>query len=218
MLRAIRYVAILGASVLCVGASANAQVPSATPASPPQPPPAASPASASAPISQLGASPRLLEPNRVTAGTASAASPLIGGDGSGGYVVLLVARGTAPNVSPDPSRTMFSVPLYNLATGEQVGISHHNFTNVAPGFAEDLDTYELAGGTIFRDAVVSAAPDAQLPGFFLTSVHAPQEIRSLTGTGVFAGHVLGFRLDGFADLGKLPREMTLNEIYVVTVH
>jgi hypothetical protein len=220
MRRTVWYVAIVAMSLFALGGAASAQGPLAAPAGAvPAVHVGASVAAGGDPAVARGMG-GMLNPDGlpgIKLGTAIGSSPLIGGDGKGGFVLLLVGRGRGPNVSADPSRTMFSVPLYNLSTGEQVGMSHHNFTDIAPFKAQDLDTYELPQGTITRDAVVSFAPDSQDPGWVMDSVHKADEVRTLTGTGIFAGRHLDFRLEGLADLSKLPTEVGLNELYVITV-
>jgi hypothetical protein len=123
---------------------------------------------------------------------------------------------TGRNVTTDPTRTIFTVPLYLLATGEQLGISTHNLsclTLAVGGYCDDIDTYYLPQGTIRSEAKVSVPPDPQRPGFFLTATH-PSD-RRLEGTGIFAGRTGSVRVTGLADQTKFPSEVTLDEIYVI---
>lgn len=155
----------------------------------------------------------VLDVARLAAGGASAMA-VDPGPPPGATVIVVAARGQAPNTSTEPGRTQFEVPLYDVVTGEQVGRSTHDF--VCDGFfsCEDTDTYYLPGGSIVSNARVSFNADGQRPGVVMTGAF-PEE-RPLEGTGVFAGKTGSVRVNGWGDLSKMPAEMILDEIYVIT--
>lgn len=123
-------------------------------------------------------------------------------------------RGTGRNVSTDPMRTKIEIPLYSVMTGEQVGMSTHNFACTPAGYCDDIDNYYLPEGTITTRAKVSYGPDSQQPGTFLVATH-PKE-HKLDGTGAFAGRTGSIRVTGLADVSRMPAEVTLDEIYIIT--
>lgn len=134
----------------------------------------------------------------------------------GAKVLVLASRGRGPNVSQEPGRVQFEVPLYDLVTGEQVGNSKHNF--ICDGFmsCEDIDTYILPEGTLTKKARVSFNVDGERPGWVL--VGAAPDVAPLDGTGIFGGKEGSVRVAGWANTSELPDYMSLNEIYVITVH
>jgi hypothetical protein len=166
MLRSVGFVGMLVVTTLFGGASAHARVPGI-----PATGTAVSPGSGAPPVAPPGSA-TMQTGGRLAAAPGSGihgATPLVGGDGSGGSVILVNARGTGRNTSTDPQRTRFEVPLYSLTTGEQVGRSTHNFTCVTgPGYCDDIDTYHLSEGTIVSEARVSFGPDVQVPGTVFT--------------------------------------------------
>jgi hypothetical protein len=133
----------------------------------------------------------------------------------GSKVLILNGRGTGKNVSYEPGRTKFEVPLYDVATGEAVGRSTHNFICNGPGYCDDIDHYYIGDSHFTARANVSAQPDSQRQGFFLVGTH-PVERPFEEGTGIFVGKTGTVRVSGFADTSKMPAEMSLDEIYVIT--
>ena len=134
----------------------------------------------------------------------------------GSKVIIVNGRGTGKvDGSSEPGRTKFEVPLYDVATGEEVGRSTHNFICNGPGYCEDIDTYYIGDSSLRTKALVSAQPDTQRgPGHFVVGTHPA--LAPLDGTGIFAGKTGTVRVSGFADGSKMPQEFTLDEIYVIT--
>src|SRR5688572_22757577 len=85
----------------------------------------------------------------------------------GSKVYIWVTHGRGENTSTEPGRTQFQTPLYDAATGEEVGLSKHNF--ICDGFlsCEDIDTYILPEGTLTKKAQVSFNQDGERPGWVL---------------------------------------------------
>ena len=129
-------------------------------------------------------------------------------------VIIFAGRGTGRNVSTDPTRTRFEVPLFDVSTGEQIGRSTHNFSCNGALTCEDTDTYHLPQGTVVKTSDVSIAPHTQRPGTVTTATHPVAH--QLGGTGEFADRTGMIRLHGFADISQFPRAITLDEIYILS--
>ena len=159
----------------------------------------------------------ILDVARLTAPSPVAAPENIDpGPPPGAEVIVLATRGRGQNTSKEAGRTQFETPLYDLVTGEERGLSKHNF--ICDGFlsCEDIDTYILPEGTLTRKARVSFNQDGERPGWVL--VGAAPDVAPLEGTGIFAGKEGSVRVAGWANTSELPNYMTLNEIYIITIH
>ena len=51
-----------------------------------------------------------------------------------------------------------------------------------------------------------------------TGRSAAPDVAPLEGTGIFAGKEGSVRVAGWANTSELPNYMTLNEIYIITIH
>jgi hypothetical protein len=134
----------------------------------------------------------------------------------GAKVYIWVTHGRGQNTSKETGRTQFETPLYDAVSGDEVGMSKHNF--VCDGFlsCEDIDTYILPEGTLTKKARVSFNQDGERPGWVL--VGAAPDVGPLEGTGAFEGKTGSVRVGGWANTSELPDAMTLNEFYIVTIH
>lgn len=132
----------------------------------------------------------------------------------GATVLIFAARGTGQNISDDPSRTQFEVPLYDVTTGAEIGRSTHDFICNGALTCEDNDTYFLPEGTLRVTSDVGIGPDTQRPGAVIAGAHPVEH--QLDGTGDFEGRTGMVRIHGFDDVSTFPFAITLDEIYIVT--
>ena len=132
-----------------------------------------------------------------------------------GYTVrVLNSRGISKN-NPAPGRNGgIDIPLFDVMTGKQVGIAHHNFLCMPPAYCNDIDTYKLPEGSLTVMGTPSVMPDPQQPDGWML-VHTPPVTHKLEGTGIFAGKNGWVRTTGTANVKNFPAEVELNEVHII---
>lgn len=130
-------------------------------------------------------------------------------------------RGTAPNVSDDPTRMVFEFDLFSVTTGEKIGTATDDVackTNDLPGcpLFDAITTFHLPDGDIVNRATVSVMPDPARPGWVLNgSFPEGDTIIAGSGTGDYADRTGRARLSGANMVLGFPFELTGDDIFVI---
>jgi hypothetical protein len=123
-------------------------------------------------------------------------------------LIAVASRGSAPNVSTEPGRTTFTLPLFELATGEEIGTLTDDARCVSatppPCLVQDVTTtFRLPDGEIVNQMTVTLSPDPQEVGALLTGAR-PAGDTITSGTGAYAGRTGKADLSGRIDIKNFP--------------
>ncbi|MDQ3946277.1 MAG: hypothetical protein M3357_14210, partial [Actinomycetota bacterium] len=103
----------------------------------------------------------------------------------GTEVIAMHVAGTAASEPTEPGRVAYTVGVFNITTGEQLGTLHDEIacSSTAPPPCLVFDvvtTLRLRGGEIVNHAQWSGVPDPQRPGFLL--VGSRPQAKTANGT------------------------------------
>lgn len=123
-------------------------------------------------------------------------------------LIAVASRGSAPNDSTEPGRTTFTLPLFDLATGEEIGTltddAHCVSPTPPPCLVQDVTTtFRLPDGEIVNHTTVSLSPDPQHAGALLTGAR-PEGNTIVSGTGAYAGRTGKIDLSGRIEITNFP--------------
>ena len=135
-------------------------------------------------------------------------------------MIALHVSGMADGEPTEPGRVAYTVNVYNITTGEQLGTLHDTITcssTPPPCLVFDVvTTLRLRGGEIMNHAQWSAAPDPQRPGFLLVGSRPPD--KTATGTeGDYASRAAYWAGSGTVDMRNFPAQLGYDIFSVVTV-
>lgn len=134
---------------------------------------------------------------------------------SGPMILAVNSKGTAQNESTDPMRTKFTFPMYDLATGEELGTITDDIGNTpTPGVVDVITTYRFDDGEIVNHMLVSIAQDSQKPGWIVVG-NRPEENSIVEATGAYAGRTGKVRLSGVDDITKFPNEVYQDDFWII---
>ncbi len=136
-------------------------------------------------------------------------------DGSKYDQMAVNSRGkTVPENTKD-NRTILTFPMYNLATGEEIGKIIDDVQPNGPGTFDVFTTFIWPDGELTSHATVSAAQDPQKPGWIIVGKRAEGEKTITRATGVFAGRTGQVDISGTNDLTKFPAELYQDDFWVI---
>jgi hypothetical protein len=151
----------------------------------------------------------LLSP--VSATTSSAASEPVD-------MIAVNSKGTAQNASKDPNRTVYTFPMYSLATGAEIGtITDDVGLTTTPGVVDVITTYRFKDGEIVNHMPVSLSQDSQKAGWVVVG-NRPLGNTLVKTTGAYAGRTGKVRLSGVDDLNKFPGEIYQDDFWVIELN
>ncbi len=133
--------------------------------------------------------------------------------------IALNSRGTAHDESADPVRFVYTLPLYSLVTGRQIGTAVDEATCVSStpppcAVVDDTQTFHMPEGDIVSHALVSVVPDPQRPGFILTGSR-PSANTIVKATGLFAGRTGVVRESAVDDARAFPGTIVEDAFWVI---
>ncbi|MGH9041393.1 MAG: hypothetical protein ACRDZ3_14295 [Acidimicrobiia bacterium] len=126
------------------------------------------------------------------------------------------SRGTTTPENKD-GRTILTFPMYNLATGEEIGTLIDDVQPNGPGMFDVFTTYIFPDGKLVSHATVSAAQDPQKPGWIIVGKRADGDTIT-EATGVFAGRSGRVDISGTNDLTKFPNELYQDDFWVIKLN
>ena len=151
----------------------------------------------------------LLSPVSVT--TSSAASDSI-------EIIAVNSKGTAQNESKNQNRTVYTFPMYSLATGAEIGtITDDVGLTPMPGVVDVITTYRFKDGELVNHMPVSISQDAQKPGWVVVG-DRPQGNTIVKASGAYAGRTGKVRLSGVDDLNKFPGQLYQDDFWVIELN
>ena len=157
--------------------------------------------------------PRAAAPSGTPRAAASSGTPRA--PGSGPMILAVNSRGTAQNESSDPARTKFTFPMYDLATGEEIGtITDDVGGTPVPGVVDVITTYRFTDGEIVNHMPVSIAQDSQKPGWIVVG-NRPEGNTIVKATGAYEGRTGKVRLSGVDDITKFPDEIYQDDFWII---
>ncbi|MGH9036628.1 MAG: hypothetical protein ACRD0O_12775 [Acidimicrobiia bacterium] len=152
--------------------------------------------------------------------TGSAVLP-VGAQG-GTEVIAIHVFGTADSEPTAPGAVAYTVDVFDIKSGEQIGRLHDEITcsstTPPPCLVFDVVTTMrlTGGGEIVNHAQWSGVPDPQHPGHLL--VGSRPGTRTAKGTaGDYAGRVVQWEGSGMADMRSFPARLGYDIFSVVTV-
>ena len=133
-------------------------------------------------------------------------------------MIAVNSKGTANNESKDQSRTVYTFPMYSLATGAQIGtITDDVGLTPTPGVVDVITTYRFKDGEIVNHMPVSISQDSQKPGWVVVG-DRPQKETIVKATGAYAGRTGRVRLSGVDDLNKFPGQIYQDDFWVIELN
>jgi hypothetical protein len=133
-------------------------------------------------------------------------------------MIAVNSKGTAQNESKDQSRTVYTFPMYSLATGAEIGtITDDVGLTPTPGVVDVITTYRFKDGEIVNHMPVSISQDSQKPGWVVVG-DRPEGNSIIKATGAYAGRTGKVRLSGVDDLNKFPGEIYQDDFWVIELN
>jgi hypothetical protein len=130
-------------------------------------------------------------------------------------VIAVNSKGTANNESKDQSRTVYTFPMYSLATGAEIGtITDDVGLTSTPGVVDVITTYRFKDGEIVNHMPVSISQDSQKAGWVVVG-NRPEGNTIIKATGAYAGRTGRVRLSGVDDLNKFPAQIYQDDFWVI---
>jgi hypothetical protein len=166
----------------------------------------------------------ILVPATTTHRTAKLGSPVLAGSfrptAAGNVDILAVnSKGTAKNESKDNNRTVYTFPMYDLATGAEIGtITDDVGPTPVPGVVDVITTYRFQNGSeIAGHMPVSISQDSQKPGWIVVG-NRPEKDTIVKATGDYAGRTGRVRLSGVDDVRKFPGEIYQDDFWIIELN
>jgi hypothetical protein len=116
------------------------------------------------------------------------------------------------------NRTILTFPMYNLATGEEIGTIIDDVQPNGPGTFDVFTTFIWPDGELTSHATVSAAQDPQKPGWIIVGKRAEGKNTITKATGVFEGRTGHVDISGTNDLTKFPAELYQDDFWVIKLN
>ncbi|MGH8992905.1 MAG: hypothetical protein ACRDZ7_15455 [Acidimicrobiia bacterium] len=138
-------------------------------------------------------------------------------DGSAYDQMAVNSRGKTVPENKD-NRTILTFPMYNLATGEEIGTIIDDVQPNGPGTFDVFTTFIWPDGELTSHATVSAAQDPQKPGWIIVGKRAEGKNTITNATGVFAGRSGHVDISGTNDLTKFPAELYQDDFWVIKLN
>jgi hypothetical protein len=133
-------------------------------------------------------------------------------------MIAVNSKGTANNESKDQNRTVYTFPMYSLATGAQIGtITDDVGLTSTPGVVDVITTYRFKDGEIVNHMPVSISQDSQKPGWVVVG-NRPEGNTIVKATGAYAGRTGRVRLSGVDDLNKFPGQVYQDDFWVIELN
>lgn len=139
----------------------------------------------------------------------------------GNTVLGLHVFGPAQNESTSPTEFVYTVPVYDIATGTELGTLHDEITcstTSVPCLVFDVaTTLKLRDGTVLENhAPWSGVPDPQHPGFLLVGTR-PDSANARGTAGPYAGRKALWIGSGSVDIRSFPATLGYDIYSIVTV-
>ncbi|HLF41625.1 MAG TPA: hypothetical protein VI854_09160 [Acidimicrobiia bacterium] len=160
----------------------------------------------------------VLSPVAAPAGDASPSPGIQAAESSAASSVEVISvnsRGTANNESKDSNRTVYTFPMYSLATGEEIGtITDDVGLTPVPGVVDVIATFRFADGEIVNHMPVSISQDSQKPGWIVVG-NRPEGNTISKATGAYEGRTGKVRLSGVDDVNRFPATIFQDDFWII---